>query len=342
MMVDPEAPSPRFPLALLTILGLSLCAATLEAGALTPGGPLMPVASADTNATPLRFFAVGDLPYVASEREPLADLLAAAAARRPPFLVHVGDIKSGSALCTDENLRDIADLFRAQPVPMVYTPGDNEWTDCGRGAAGGLDPRERLARVREVFFGDPGVLRLAALRPISAGWPYPEIHAFRIGTSLVAALHVVGSNNGYDRDDPAALSEFSAREAANLTFLDRVSGLARAAGVRALVLIFQANPLFERSGPGPRGFRAFKERLVRLMGEFSGPVLVLHGDTHGFKHDRPLMDPDRGAPFPRLVRVEVPGSPRVGGVWITVDPDAPEPFAAEPVYALSLDALDPS
>jgi hypothetical protein len=52
-----------------------------------------------------------------------------------------------------------------------------------------------------------------------------------------------------------------------------------------------------------------------------------------------LIDPTTGSPFERLVRVEVPGSPTVGGVWITVDPEAPEPFAADQVYAVSLDAL---
>ena len=101
----------------------------------------------------------------------------------------------------------------------------------------------------------------------------------------------------------------------------------------------QADPLFDR-GRGPPGFRGFKDQLIALMDRFPGPVLVLHGDTHVFRHDRPLIDPKRGVPFERLVRVEVPGSPIVGGVWITVDPAAPEPFAAKAVYAASLDALE--
>jgi hypothetical protein len=43
--------------------------------------------------------------------------------------------------------------FNALPHPLIYTPGDNEWTDCheGRNVAG-LDPLERLAKLRTVFF----------------------------------------------------------------------------------------------------------------------------------------------------------------------------------------------
>jgi hypothetical protein len=288
---------------------------------------------------PVRFFAVGDLPYGPSEIAPLQALLNAAAAQHPPFIAHVGDIKAGSTPCTDANLHEIAGIFRALPVPVAYTPGDNEWTDCHRPAAGGLDPRVRLARVREVFFGDPTVLRLAALGAVPAAKAFPEIYAFQIDAVAFISLHIVGSNNGFSDNDPAAAAEFAAREAANTAFLNRALESAKAGNVRALVLMIQANPLFDR-GQGPPGFRGFKQQLVAAMARFAGPVLVLHGDTHRFRHDRPLIDPVRGTPFARLVRIEVPGSPVVGGVWITVDPSAPEPFRADPVYAVSLDSLN--
>jgi hypothetical protein len=289
-------------------------------------------------AEPLRFFAIGDLPYRQAEVEPLGRLLASAISEQPPFIVHVGDIKAGSAPCTDANLHEIAALFREQPVPVVYTPGDNEWTDCHREAAGGLDPLVRLDRVRQVFFRDPQVLRLAQLGATQQGPTYPENFYFLRAGVLLVALHVVGSNNGYDRERPASVAEFEAREAANRALLKRALGIAEGQGARALVILVQANPLFER-GRGPRGFRGFKDDLIALMGRFPGPVLLLHGDTHRFQHDRPLIDPTTGSPFERLVRVEVPGSPTVGGVWITVDLEAPEPFAADPVYAVSLDSL---
>jgi hypothetical protein len=292
-----------------------------------------------TAAEPLRFFAIGDLPYRESEVEPLRRLLTQAVGEGTPFIVHLGDIKAGNAPCTDANLHAVATLFRGQPVPVVYTPGDNEWTDCHRAGAGGLDPLARLARVREVFYGDPEVLRRDALGVTHQGPGYPENAFFVHSGVLLVALHVVGSNNGYDRARPASVAELEARGAANRSFLSRALKAGEEQGVRALVILIHANPLFERS-QGPRGFRGFKDDLIALLGRFAGPVLVLHGDTHRFQHDRPLIEPTTGVPFERLFRVEVPGSPTVGGVWIRVDPGAAEPFVADPVYAVSLEALN--
>lgn len=289
-------------------------------------------------SVPLRFFALGDLPYRPSEMASLRQLLRTGATQGSPFLIHLGDIKGGSTPCTDAGLAEIADLFRIQPVPVVYSVGDNEWTDCHRRDAGGLDPRVRLQRVRTLFFHDRSVLRLDVLAPIRADPGYPEIYAFRQGEVLLVALHVVGSNNGFAPADPAAVAEFRARDAVNRRFVERLTASPAGRTARAMVLIVQANPLFE-SGAGPEGFRGFKSMLADLMGTFPGPVLVLHGDTHRFRQDRPLLDRSRGVPFERLVRVEVPGSPLSGGVWIAVDPEAAEPFVAKPVYAAALDPL---
>jgi hypothetical protein len=41
-------------------------------------------------------------------------------------------------------------------VPLVYTPGDNEWTNCHRVNNGVYDPLERLAAVPKTFFPRPG------------------------------------------------------------------------------------------------------------------------------------------------------------------------------------------
>ncbi|WP_295457201.1 hypothetical protein [uncultured Thiodictyon sp.] len=319
---------------------LLIIATLLIAPAVHAQAPTVPPAGVTTAASspPLRFFALGDLPYSESEVVPLQALLAAAAVQHPPFIAHVGDIKSGGSRCGDEQLRAIAALFRAVPVPLVFTPGDNEWTDCHRLTAGGLDPRLRLARVREVFYDDPTVLRLDALGLTRAGPRFPEIYGFVVDRVLFLALHIVGSDNGRDLHDPAAMAEFTAREEANQAFLTRMLASAPGREARALVLMMQADPLFERE-PGQQGFRGLKDRLIALMGQFRGPVLLIHGDTHRYRQDHPLLDPVRGTAFERFTRVEVPGAPIVGGVWITVDPQAPEPFHAQPVYATSLDSM---
>ncbi|MCG6895494.1 MAG: metallophosphoesterase [Thiocapsa sp.] len=320
-------------------MGAQLKRVLVSFGALLILLPVLPVWGA-----PLRFFALGDVPYSAAEMDQLRDLFDSAVAEGTPFLIHVGDIKAGSSPCTETNLREIADLFRSQPVPVVYTPGDNEWTDCHREGAGAKDPRARLGRVREVFYADPGVLRLDRLDAVGAegadGRNYPENVTFMCEGVLFVVVHAVGSNNGLDSRDRSAMAEFEARDAANVRLLRRAAELARKREARALVIVFHANPLFERT-PASGGFAGLHAALRGLLSTYPGPVLAIHGDTHRFKHDRPLIDPQTGEPFARFVRVEVPGSPRVGGVWVEIDPLAEEPFRITEVYPVSRDRVTP-
>ncbi|MBK1644919.1 hypothetical protein CKO25_09700 [Thiocapsa imhoffii] len=302
------------------------------------------LATASAASTPVRFFALGDVPYFRAETPQMIDLLDQAVAEGAPFLIHVGDIKAGSTPCTDENLHEIAAIFRRQPVPVVYTPGDNEWTDCHRAAAGAHDPLARLQRVREIFFADPSVLRRAQLdlvEEVSHDAPgFPEQFAFMHEDVLFVALHVVGSNNGYRAEDPAAVAEFETRDRANVRFLAAMGEVARTRAARAMVLIFHANPQFERTPPS-RGFVRMHEAFIDLMNAYPGPVLALHGDTHRFRHDHPLRDPASGEPFRRFVRAEVPGSPLVGGLWIRIDPEHSEVFEVRVEYPISRDRFMP-
>ncbi len=312
--------SPRFRILLLLLL---------FAGVSFPG-----------QAEPLRFFAVGDIPYRDAEKDLLASLFDAAVTQHTPFLVHLGDIKAGSTPCTDAGLDEIAGIFRAQPVPVVYSPGDNEWTDCHRLQAGNLDPLKRLDRLREVFFARPDVLRLGQLGEVrrlkgGLGSAYPEVYSFMRDGVMFVVLHVVGSNNNHRKGNEEAIAEFHRRNEADLDLLHRSAELARQRKARALVLLFHADPLFEQTKP-PKGFAPIRKALVRLMSEYPGPVLLIHGDSHTFRHDHPLSDPETGTPLARFTRVEVPGSPFVGGLWITIDPDAVEPIGVEPVYASAL------
>ncbi|HJZ73483.1 MAG TPA: hypothetical protein VKE51_17190, partial [Vicinamibacterales bacterium] len=96
-------------------------------------------------------------------------------------VIHVGDIHSGKQFCTEAYDRSIYQLWTAYTKPLVYTPGDNEWTDCHKSGEGGgtynpttgqinyvLDssgqpvdyaggnPLANLALVRSIFFAEPG------------------------------------------------------------------------------------------------------------------------------------------------------------------------------------------
>ena len=85
------------------------------------------------------------------------------------LVIHVGDIHSGSFACTSAGIlppistsnpgwnQSIYFKFQQFKFPVVYTPGDNEWTDCHKtkefksGA-----PLNELASVRSLFFARPG------------------------------------------------------------------------------------------------------------------------------------------------------------------------------------------
>ena len=299
---------------------------------------LLFVVAATADAQPLRFFAVGDLPYAAGEVDDLRRLLADASAQPLSFILHVGDIKAGNQPCTDARIRVVADLFRALPVPVLYAPGDNEWTDCHRAGAGRHDPLERLSALRRVFYADPAVLHNAALNLVHPDAAYPELAYFSDDRVLFVLLHVVGSNNNHRPGDAGAMAEFRARSAANRLLLDRAVKAAKDNEARAMVVIFHANPLFDETG-ARSGFVPLKQDLRRLLAAYPGPVLLIHGDTHRFRFDRPLQDPDSGGAIARVQRLEVPGSPLVAGVRVRIDPDAAEPFDAKVVFPSAFDAL---
>jgi predicted phosphodiesterase len=93
----------------------------------------------------------GDTPYTHWERQHLPELMAEMDREDLTFVIHDGDIKSGSDECSDKAFDDILGIFANSAHPLIYVPGDNEWTDCHRRSNGGYQPLERLAKLRQLF-----------------------------------------------------------------------------------------------------------------------------------------------------------------------------------------------
>ncbi len=74
--------------------------------------------------------------------------------------------------------------------------------------------------------------------------------------------------------------------------------------------------------------RALADAAKRL----GKPVLFIHGDTHTYRLDTPLVDA-AGIPVGNLTRLETFGSPFVGWVEVSVDPGDPRLFTFEPHLA---------
>lgn len=279
------------------------------------------------------FAALGDTPYAWGERAILENMIATFSKQKLAFAVHIGDIKNGHDNCTDELFKDRFELLNASPVPLVFTPGDNDWTDCDRPSAGGYEPEERLARLREIFFTmdqSLGKRRMKIERQSrtpqtccveNARW----IH----GGVVFATFHVVGSANNYGTQDPPR-SEFVDRESANLAWIENTFALARTNDSPAIVIMLHANPGLEKVGRFRRHYKSFLELLRKEVERFDRPVLLIHGDTHTFRVDQPWNydDPARGTM--KLIRLETYGAPAVGWSRVRVDPALPEVFRIEP------------
>src|SRR5262245_52109893 len=256
---------------------------------------------------PFALALIGDMPYGPARETPFGRLVAEINRDNDvDFVMHAGDIKAGSERCDDALIRHRFELYQAFQRPFVYTPGDNEWTDCHRVNNGQYHPLERLLFVRSVFFPRVGQTTGGHARPVRSqadGGIYAEFVEnvmFQKQSVMFATVHVVGSNNdlepwtGISPTDsctsprPDRIAEFERRQAAALAWLDEV--FAAAADTRAVFLLIQANPYNAPSNPAqcPGGFQAFLARLATRAQQYGRPVMLAHGDDHFFVMDQPL------------------------------------------------------
>lgn len=288
-------------------------------------------------AQALRFVALGDMPYGPPDKSypPYRALIERVNALQPAFTVHVGDIKAGSTLCSDEEFAAQLEHFGRYAGAVIYTPGDNEWTDCHRANNGAYDPLERLAALRQRFY-TPGrslgrqplpVENQSTLMPAFAA--YVENQRWWAGDVLFVTVHVVGSNNNFETRDPRAVAEYFERDRANVAWLRAAFELAQARHAAAMVIAMQADPFDNQTPPdtfgAASGFRTvIGETLVPLAARWGKPVLLIHGDSHRLVFDQPFVLQKK--PVPNLTRLQVPGAADVRAVEVGVDPASSEPW----------------
>ena len=312
--------------------------------------------SSDTK--PIDIGVIGDTPYGAQQIEDFPNLLAAIDAdARISHVVHVGDIKNGSSRCDDSYFAQIFAGFSTLTIPLVYTPGDNEWTDCHRANNGAYDPVERLAAVRKVFYPVPGLALGGGYKQVLSQTDSPGFETYvenqlwhEAGVSF-GTFHVVGSNDstpawytddttGTKVDDPARRdAERVARNAANLAWLDKLFAVANEQKAAGVVIYMQADMFdaFSVANNVPlNAFDAVTQKIGALAAAFKKPVLVIEGDSHVFIADKPL---ENGNPLhgvtvkvPNLTRIVVQGStttPLTEWLRLHVDASTPAVFTWE-------------
>lgn len=293
-----------------------------------------PINKGSANALTLAVF--GDWPYSQNLKDS-AQLLLDSVNRDPKIdlVLHVGDIHSGSMPCTGAGLsplpstavpnwnEDIYRLFQQFKDPVVYTPGDNEWTDCHKtkeftsGA-----PMNELEAVRNLFFAVPGqTLGIRQKRVVSQADVFDPQHPtdllfvenvmWQESQTVFVTLNVPGSNNDHlpwsggnastpglpyppkaFLNEPARTQEVSEREPADIRWLQRAFALAESNGAKAVVIGLQADmwdpAAILPGGDGLDGYDQFVQTLASLAKHFGGPVLLINGDSHLYEADHPL------------------------------------------------------
>jgi hypothetical protein len=296
------------------------------------------LAAAPGYTQPFTFVALGDTAYNGERDYPIyRALIAKINALKPAFSIHIGDIW-GAGNCHDAHYAQIGEFFALYRQPVVYTPGDNEWTDCRNSAMGGYDSTERLTKLRSVFFAKPASLGaqpmpLVRESDVSPYTRYVENARWEHDRVLFFTVHVVGSHNGFLLQDQAAVEEARERMQANVAWIRDSFRIARAGDYRAVVIAMHAQMLHgDDTADGP--FGPIIEEL-KLGGErFAGQVLLVHGDSHQFQIGRPFLV-QRGegemSLYTNITRLEVYGAPEIGAVAVSVDPDSVGVFGFTPL-----------
>jgi hypothetical protein len=240
----------KFAIPALVGSGLLATAATAFAGNGTPLNP--------DSANVLTVAVFGDSPYGTTPTDTIefadtpAFIDSINADPKVDLVLHVGDIHSGKQYCTEAYDRAVFDLWKSFKDPLIYTPGDNEWSDCHKVAEGGGaynpatgqiefqkkadgslvdyaggDPVANLDLVRSIFFSQPGVSLggrkkrvLSQAQYFDPSFPsdakYVENVIWEESKVLFVAINLPGGSNN-DKDIWYGAPSMSAAQATEVT-----------------------------------------------------------------------------------------------------------------------------
>src|SRR5262245_11167114 len=296
----------------------------------------------------------GDVPYNALGRTQYPALLADINRSDVAFSVFDGDLKAGGdGPCSDSLYFTALDNFNSLKRPLIFVPGDNDWTDCwGRYGPSTLpfsDPEERLNFERVLFFATDRSLGQHTLR-VARQDGYPENQRWKLGPVVYLGLNVQGSNDNFPYRDTEAgagvpvrsdaeiqrqRNEEMARKAADLQWLSEGFEFAERVHAKGVMIIWQADPNFnnEQHLTNLHDYDAYSGYIdaLRTQAEgFDGQVALVHGDSHYFKVDKPLNHTTGGGVLGNFTRVETFGARNTHWVIARIEPSNPNLFVFEP------------
>jgi len=308
---------------------------------------------------------LGDTAYIADQYDEYSLLIDQINSIKPDFSVHIGDTRGDATTpSTNEGYQTILKQFMAFEGPVVYTPGDNEWTDTwepisGGPYGGGFDPEERLSKLREVFFPTNKSLGKSPIEVVRQG-DIDRSHSEMVENArwwhqkmLCFTVHIPGSNNGWTTESGHSDSEYQRRSRANKAWISDCFDLAQKEEAKAVLVFFHA----ELHPRYPESFLKKKKKQAKIkrhqIGEVdayaeirelmkarsiacSCPVLQVHGDDHRFIFSQPYREPVlNGSGFydtaDHVMRLQTFGSPHVRAVRVDIDLTNRWPFTVSPI-----------
>ena len=278
---------------------------------------------------------IGDSPYgiafgdTAQFNANPAFIAAVSADASLSMALHVGDIHSGKEYCTEAYNLGIFNQWKGYKIPVIYAPGDNEWSDCHKvkegggvygtptagvinyvtgGSYAGGDPIANLNLVRSIFFPVAGKSQGASMAVHSQALEYDPAHPAdaqfvenvwveKNGVLFVTVNVPGGSNNDNDiwygtpTMTNAQSVEIATRSAANLRWLDTAFATAKANKDVGVVIQIQAD-MWDQDGATKAHltqYKQFIDKIATKTADFGKPVLLINGDSHNYRSDNPLV-----------------------------------------------------
>ena len=212
------------------------------------------------------------------------------------FVVHLGDIKSGSSIVDPAAyFPQVSSLLRTSDKPVFIVLGDNEFNDMPDPDASYSAWKDNFTKFDKYWNHDLGT-KYQNVRP--------ENFSFVADDTLFVGLNLVGSSV----HDPA---EWADRSADDLVWIQDRFAMYGATANNAVI--------FGHASPEHSGYETFEAGFLTVAQDFQKPILYLRGDDHNWKLDNLYSV----APNITRVTLDRTGSNPPLQVSITNDPDDP-------------------
>jgi hypothetical protein len=313
----------------------------------------------------------GDLPYNDVQAQTgVPNLIADMNNSDISFSIHDGDLKAGSGTPGSATPTTCSDALYQQAIRYLNSldrPANGSFNELER-----LQRERQLLFSTDQSFGQKTMTAEVQTAPLCLGTtnttagstagpyfqtPCVENRRWTFHDVTFATLNVQGtcnnlcSSGGGAPDAGGDPQEYRAREAADEQWLQQTFDEAKSEGSAGVMIVWQADPGFDGSD-GTRaplrdpktlaetdgaadGFQAILSKLRALTIDFKKPVVLVHGDSHYFRVDKPLQD-SQGRRLENFTRVETFGDNQGNGnndvQWVKalIDPQSRDVFAFQP------------